>query len=171
MMRFRGRNTLDRTAVALRRAPGRLRSELTRGLRDASDPAVKALRRATETADVSGRRTSAKRRFTTPVRSRGLRRPMARAIEADISTSATGARADIRVRDGSVPPRIRRLVKYVLGDSKRWRHPVMGRRSRWASQNAPNVWWRTLRPMLPRYNREVQAATNRTENQLRREAG
>lgn len=170
MLTFRGRNTLDQTARALRRAPGNLRRELKDGLEDAAKPAVQALRSATRAADVRGRRRGG-RPFRAQIPSRGLRRPMARAIESDISTSATGARVDIRLREGSVPPRIRRLVKYVLGDANRWRHPVMGNRNAWVSQNAPNVWWKTLKPFLSRFNREVAEATRRTEEQLQREAG
>jgi len=170
VLTFRGRNTIDQTARALRRAPGNLRRELKAGLEDAAKPAVTALRSATRTADVSGRRRGG-RPFRAVIPSLGLRAPMARSIEADISTSTTGARVDIRAREGSIPPRIRRLVKYVLGDSRRWRHPVMGNRSAWVSQNAPNVWWKTLKPFLPKFARSVAEATRRTEEQLRREAG
>jgi hypothetical protein len=187
MLRFRGKSDLARVSQAMRRAPGNIRRELKEGLEAAPSPAVRDLKAATRVADVHGervarskvrrRRANGKvyespiRRFVSGTPSLGLRGPMARAIEADISTSGTGARADIRLREGSVPPRIRRLVKYVLGSAKRWRHPVMGRKSRWVGQNAPGVWWPTLKPHLPRFAREVEKATRRAEEQLQREAG
>jgi hypothetical protein len=64
-----------------------------------------------------------------------------------------------------VPLRARRIVKFIVGDSTRWRHPIMGR-SQWASQNAPNVWWKTLKPHLPRFRRTVDVAVADTARQL-----
>lgn len=167
--RFRGQQDLAQISQALRRVHGNARRELTQSLRAAADPAVQDLRRAVRGADVSGRRAGGGRPFRARVPSRGLRGPIARAVRADVSTSASGARVVIEVREGAVPPRARQLIKYVVGDAKRWRHPIMGRRSRWASQNAPNVGWKTLRPHLPRFNRAVQSAVTRTEQQLTQE--
>jgi len=170
-IRFRGREDLPRVAAALDHAPNNLRRELVVALKAAARPAVRDLKAAIRAADVAGRRTGRGRPFRAAIPSRGLRAPMARAVDSQVSTLSSGARVDIVLKEERVPPRIRRVVKFVVGDAHRWRHPIMGRRRAWASQNAPNVWWKTLRPHIPDFNREVARAVQRTEEQLRREAG
>lgn len=170
-IRFRGREDVARLAAALDNAPNNLRRELVNGLKAAARPAVRDIKAAIRGADVSGRRTGRGRPFRASIPSRGLRGPMARAVDSQVSTRGDGARVDIVFKTERVPVRLQRLVKYVVGDSKRWRHPIMGNRRAWATQNAPNVWWRTLRPHIPRFNREVAQAVQRTEERLRQEAG
>lgn len=170
-IRLRGREDLARVSAALDNAPNNLRRELVAGLKAAARPAVRDIKAAIRGADVSGRRTGRGRPFRAVVPSLGLRGPMARAVDSQVSTLSSGARVDIVLKAERVPARLQRLVRYVVGDSKRWRHPIMGNRRAWASQNAPNVWWKTLRPHLPRFNREVAAAVERTAQQLQREAG
>jgi len=175
-IRFRGREDLPRVAAALDHAPNNLRRELVVALKAAARPAVRDVKAAIRAADVAGRRTGRGRPFRAAIPSRGLRAPMARAVDSQVSTLSSGARVDIVLKEERVPPRIRRVVKFVVGDAHRWRHPIMGknRDGSWrgaASQNAPNVWWKTLRPHIPDFNREVARAVQRTEEQLRREAG
>lgn len=165
-LRVYGEDRLGDIARSLRRADGTLRRDLTQGVRRAADPAVRAVKAAIVTADVSGRRTGARKRFTAHVAAPPLRARIARAVEVDISTSSAGPRVVFRLREGSIPMRVRPLVKYIAGGSTRWRHPIMGRRSRWASQNAPNVWWKTLRPQLARFRREVDQALERTADAI-----
>lgn len=167
-LRVYGEDQLDDIAQGLRRAPGTLRRDLTQGVRRAARPAAQAVKAAIVSADVSGRRTGARKRFTARIVAPPLRARIARAVEADISTSAGGPRVVFRLREGSIPMRARPLVKYIAGGSTRWRHPIMGRRSRWASQNAPNVWWRTLRPQLRRFRSEVDQALQRTADAIER---
>jgi hypothetical protein len=168
MLRVRGEQNLHRAAQVLRRAPAQLRREVKQGLERATRPLVNDLKREIRSANVAGRRVGG-RPFRDRIPSKGLRGPMARAVESDVTTSATGARADVRLRAQSVPVRVRRVVKFVVGDAQRWRHPIMGRRSRWAGQNAPNVWSKVVRRHMPRYNREVDAAVRLTDDWLERE--
>ncbi len=161
-----GEDDLGDVARRLRRGDGVLRRELTTGLRTAATPAVVDLRGEIARADVSARRTRSRHRFTDSMPAPPLRRPIARAVEPHISTSAGGPRVEIRLREGSIPARARPLVKYIVGSASRWRHPIMGRRSTWVTQNAPNVWWRTLKKHLPRFRREVDQAVAHTARQL-----
>lgn len=177
-----GEEELDRIAGRLVRARGNVRAELAQGLRRAAKPAVEDLKRAIRTADVHGKKkpyrfrvvngeTKRKkiRRFTgRGVDTFPLRAPMARAVEAQISTGSDNPRVRIAMRTGSIPPRIRRVVKYVVGEAKRWRHPVMGNREVWVSQNAPNVWEPVARRHLDDFRREVDSAIDRAARRIER---
>jgi hypothetical protein len=161
-----GMADLRRLGQRLQQAPAILQRQLLVAVRAAADPAVADLQREIRGADVSGRRAGGRKPFTARVASRGLRAPIARAVEARIRVLGSGASAEFRVDEGRVPPRIRRTVRYVVGYSPRWRHPIMGNRSRWAGQNAPNVWPKVMPRHLSRFNREVAQAVTRTERQI-----
>lgn len=165
-LRIRGEDQLAEVARRLRRGDQVLRGELLEGLRTAARPAVADIKRAISTADVSGRRTRSRRRFTARIVAPPLRARIARAVESDISTGGGDPRVTIRLREGSIPVRARLVVKYIVGSASRWRHPIMGRRSTWVSQNAPNVWWKTLQPHLPRFRAQVDRAVSDTARQL-----
>lgn len=190
-IRFRGREDVARLSAALDNAPNNLRRELVTGLKAAARPAVRDIKAAIRSADVSGQPVTGRRvrirrdgtpvvvpirRFRAQIPSRGLRGPIARAVDSQVSTLGDGARVDLVLKMERVPVRIRKTVKYVAGSRQRWRHPIMGKKpdGTWrggAGQNAPNVWWKTVKPHIPRFNREVAGAVQRTEERLRQEAG
>lgn len=170
-VRLRGEEALQRMSERLRRSPGILRRELTEALRAAARPAVLDLKREIETADVGVVRVSAKRRgtFTKTIPAVApLRRSIARAVESDISTSGGDPRVRIWVREASIPIRIRRTVKFIVGNEKRWRHPVMGNRRVWVERRTPNVWQRVIPQHLRRFRREVDDAVAETARRIER---
>lgn len=165
-IRVVGQRELQALARDLTRGAKHLRPELTKGLRQPTEAVERDVKHAIETADMSGRRTTARRRFTARIPSKGVRRPTARAVEGKVSTSAGNPTAEVTLNPAHVPRRIRALIPYWGGDKKRLRHPIMGRRSRWVGQNLPDVWTGALKPHIRRYRAEAQAALDRVRDQI-----
>lgn len=165
-VRTHGGDQLRDLARRLDQAPALLQRQLLVGVQRAANPALQDLQREIRGANVAGRRVGGRKRFTAPMASRGLRGPIARAVEVRIGVRSGGARAEFRLDESRVSPRIRKTVKYVVGYAARWRHPIMGHRGRWAGQNAPNVWPHVMPRHLSRFNREVDAAVARVEQSL-----
>jgi len=167
--RLRGQEQLRDLSRDLRRAADKdLRAELIQGLKAANEPMVRRLKRAFETARIRGmRKPGAKRRFTDVIPSKGLRRPMARAIEGQVRTSGSDPRAQLVLREDRVPVRIRPLIPKFAGASP-FRHPIMGNRDAWASQSIEDSWWPVIRPHLGDYRREVEKAVDDVARKIER---
>jgi len=167
--RLRGQGELRDLSRDLRRAADKdLRAELIQGLKAANEPMVRRLKKAFETARIRGmRKPGAKRRFTDVIPSKGLRRPMARAIEGQVRTSGSDPRAQLVLREDRVPVRIRPLIPKFAGASP-FRHPIMGNRGAWASQSIEDSWWPTIRPHIGDYRREVEQAVDRVADKIER---
>lgn len=165
-VRVHGEAELARVARRLEQGQPMLQRRLLSGVRAAAEPIDRELRAAIRGADVAGRRTAARKRFTGRVVSRGLRAPIARAVQTNISVRGGGPRAEIKIDESRVSARIRPVVKYVVGYATRWRHPIMGRTSRWAGQNAPNVWKQVVPRRLGQFNREIGRAVDDVARRL-----
>jgi len=167
--RLRGQGELRDLSRDLRRAADKdLRAELIQALKAANEPMVRRLKRAFETARIRGmRKPGAKRRFTDVIPSKGLRRPMARAIEGQVRTSGSDPRAQLVLREDRVPVRIRPLIPMFAGASP-FRHPIMGNRDAWASQSIEDSWWPVIRPHIGDYRREVEQAVDRVADKIER---
>lgn len=162
-----GEAELRRLAADLRQAPGHLQRQLLAATNLAGRTAANAIQDAIRDADVHGQRRGG-RPFRGRMVARGaLRAPMARAVEVRVSMAGTAPVAELRVYESRVPRRIRQLVKYVVGYSKRWRHPIMGTNA-WVGQNAPTVWPKVAPKQIGRFSAGIRVAVDNIERSLRR---
>lgn len=152
----------DKLAADLRRAGGQLRPNLTAKLRGPTKAIYDEVRGRILDAQLPARRTRRTPLFTETFASKGLRRPTAAALEWKVTTSAAGPRATITFYPAKVPVRIRALVPYWLGQKRRLRHPIMGRRKgSWVSQTIPNVWDRA-KQLAPAAQKAAAKAVDET---------
>ncbi len=151
-----------------RDAKGRVRDELKSSLIKPTNAAVKEVRKAILAAEMPAQRVrGARRRFTAVIPSKGVRRPIANAVQSDVSTRGATAHAEILLNDRKVPERIQPLVGHFVGRTRtRLRHPIMGRRSRWVSQHIPDIWWPVLKPKLREYRTSIEESVDRIADRL-----
>lgn len=160
-----GRDPLRALGADLKRAGGGIRPKATKAIREPTKKIHDTIRAAILGADLSARRVG-EPRFTDHRVSRGVRRPTASALTWKVSTSSDGARAEIEFNPAKMPPRIRALFAYWVGQKRRLRHPVMGHRSgRWVSQKIPNVWAKAD-DLIPQARRNVAAAMDETAAEI-----
>lgn len=145
-----GGEDFDRLARDLTRAGKDLRPKLTERLKKPTKDIYQAVEREILHGDMSGIPTRRLPPFGAHIASKGVRRPMVRALRWKVSSSSTGPVAVVTFTPSDVPERIRALVPYLLGQKRRLRHPIMGknRDGSWrggAGQRMPNAWEPTKR--------------------------
>ena len=137
-----GGNALGDIASRMQRCAGDLRPRTTAALRRPTKEVYDKMRRDILGADMSARPVG-RPPFRAHVPRHPVRRPTAAALKWKVSTAAGGARAEVTFSASRVPPRIRQLFPYWVGQKRRLRHPIMGhRKGRWVGQKIPNVWQR-----------------------------
>lgn len=166
VMTIKGADELRDLARDLRRAKGTLRSELTAAFKRAGAPTLKDVKRNVTTMDIKGFRTGAKPTFTASLPRKGLRRRIAAVTELDVSTSAGGPRAQFVVRVDRLGNA--RTLPWHLDTGKKFRHPIMGNRGRWAASLGKPWFYDTIRSDMPRFEAECDAAIDRTVAKLER---
>jgi hypothetical protein len=165
-IRVTGGPELRQLAANLRRASHNVRRELADSLKEPTEAVKRDIKHGIETASLAGRRTGHLPRFRGVIPSKGVRTPTSRAVEAKVSTSAANPRAEVTLNASHVPERIRALVPYWGGTKKRLRHPIMGRKSRWAGQHLPDVWTGALKPHIKQYRDEASRALGRIRDMI-----
>lgn len=155
-----GREKLTAVARDLRRGQGRLRRELTQGIKAAAEETLRDVRQAWETMPIRGQRVpGAKRPFVKKMPGTRIRHRIARVTEAEVTTSTSGPRARFVVRSDRLGNA--RNVPYHL-DNGRLRHPIMGDRHHWANQYGQPTFYKTIRDDRPKFEKQADAALDRT---------
>lgn len=160
IMTIKGADELRDLARDLRRAKGTLRSELTAAFKRAGTPTLKDVKNNITTMDIRGFRTGKKPTFTAAMPAKGLRRRIAAVTELDISTGSAGPRVRFVVRVDRLGSA--RTVPWHLDSAKKFRHPIMGNRGRWAASLGKPWFYQTIRDDLPRFEAECDKAIDRT---------
>ena len=151
----------------MRRAAARcgpeFQQDLARGLRKPTKMAVEQIREAILHADMAGFRKPGTQPFTAHIPSKGVKRPIARAVQGEVKVHPD-PRALIVIRLSQVPPRVRPLLAYFTGRRKRLRHPVMGNKHVWVGQRVPDVWHI---PNVESYRRAVREVLDAIPQKVR----
>lgn len=132
---------------------GDLQRRMTREIRRAGDPALRAVQGRFRAVDVSSEGAGGY--------SSGLRARVAAATR--ISILGTGIR--IRVEPKKVDPKHGRTLSFGI-NGKYWRHPVFGNTQVWTGQRGQEVFYRTLVGFEPAWRRGIDRAMDETEREL-----
>lgn len=134
----KGSRQLQDVANALRRGKGTLRSELTSAFRRAGSDTLQRVKQNMLTMPMQGYRVGGST-FTARMPGTGIRRRIARVTELDVRTGVAGPIVRFEVRTDRLGNA--RQLPWHLDSGRTFRHPIMGRRSRWASQSG-KPWFR-----------------------------
>lgn len=167
-VRVHGEQQLIAMAHSLNGGRDELRDELGRAVRRAAHPVLRHVKRAITANPIQGFRTPSRRRFRGPSTPKGLRRAIAAVVDMDLSVGTLSPRAQFVVHTSRLGSR-RRLPE-LIESGDRWRHPVMGKRSRWAASKGKPWFAVTIRRGLPQFEKALDQATRRTARAIERGA-
>ena len=182
-----GTEELREVAARLRDAGDRkLITALARGIKNAAKPAVDELKQKVRGLPVEGERGATlsggalARMQHDVLRSRskniahvikraigraGLRDTIARIITTQVSTSARRAAVRIRIPAAAMPPKQRRLPRYL--NKGKWRHPVFGNKEVWVGQKSEPHWFEdTLKKQGPEVRKEILAQVRQVTDKI-----
>lgn len=160
-----GANDLRELSERLRKAPIKLRAELFRAFKAAGTPTLRRVKRNVETMQIKGYRAGG-RPFKQKRAGTGIRQRISAATELDIYTGS----ADPRVRFIVHSDRLgkARHVPFHLDSGKRFRHPVMGNRSKWAASSGKPWFYKEIHSDLDLFKAECQKAIDATIRSIER---
>lgn len=165
-VRITGEQGVANMARAIADGPDHLRRNLAVAMRRAAQPTLRELKRAIATNPIRGYRTGG-RRYRGPSTPKRLRARIAAATQLDLDVGSLSPRAQFTVRTNMVGAG--RVPEYIES-GKRWRHPIMGNRSAWASSQGKPWFEVTVQRNRPQFERRTNEAVDRTARAIERGA-
>src|SRR5258705_9602635 len=126
----KGSRELRDLARDLRRAKGTLRSELTKSFKKAGADTLKRVKHNMTSMQIKGYRAGGKR-FTDPQPGTRIRQRIARVTELGVRTGWIDPQVSFVVHTDRLGAA--RNLPWHLDSGKKFRHPSMGHRGRWAA--------------------------------------
>jgi hypothetical protein len=162
-----GERGLINMARSVGEGPDHLREHLGRAVRRAAQPTLRDVKRAIGTNPIRGF-PAGRRRYRGPNTAKGLRRSIAAVVELDLDVGSLSPRAQFVVRTARLGKK-RRLPE-LIESGKRWRHPIMGNRSAWASSQGKPWFETTVTRSRPLFERRTNEAVERVARAIDRGA-
>ncbi|SEG44944.1 hypothetical protein SAMN04489712_105279 [Thermomonospora echinospora] len=150
------------------RAAGRrdLSRDMLKEMRGSVKPIVPQLRSALRGSPsrTGDQRTESARQ----ARPRGLRDAMARGVQTKASLAGPRVGVRLRIDPRHFPDKQKSLPKYREGVLPRWRSPNWGR-DEWKQQQSHPVFFPTIRPHIPRVQRDLRRIVDEYVDRVARE--
>jgi hypothetical protein len=165
-VRVVGEDRITSMARAVADGPDELRHQYDRAVRRAGQRTLRDIKQAVRRTPIVGFRAG-RRRYRGPSEPKHLRRRIADAVKLDLNTGTLSPRAQFIVLTGQVGAG--RVPEYIEA-GKRWRHPILGNRKAWASSQGKPWFETTVRRAVPRFERDITQALERTARAIERRA-
>lgn len=151
-----GGKQLHAVAKALRKA-GRtdLQKQVAKAVKKQAEPTLKDLRQAARKVSVRGHRAGGDR-FTHVTPPKHLRERMAAATGVQYRANQREARLSFQVNSTRMGGA--KVVPRYIDLGKPWRHPIMGRRARWAASEGKPWFFAPIKDHLPDIRRGISDA-------------
>jgi len=150
-----GGRKLREVAALLRSQSRGLPHRLGEAIEAEGKPTLVDLKQAARRVAVTGRRTGAPRRFVHEAKAKHLRERMADATSLEVVIGEQESRVSFHT-DSTLMGKARVVPRYIdLGEP--WRHPIMGRRSRWADSVGAPWFFPPIKKHLPGFRKRIDA--------------
>ena len=160
-----GTGQLQDLSLRLRRARGTLRAELARAFKEAGKDTLKQVKLNMTTMQVKGYKAGG-RQFREHRPGKGLRRRIAAVTELEVHTGSDTPRVKFVVRTDRLGDK--KNLPYHMDSGKKWRHPIMGNRSKWAANSGKPWFYDEIRGDRAVFEAECQKAIDATIRAIER---
>lgn len=165
-MTVKGADDLRELARDLRRGKGTLRSELTTAFKKSGERTLKQVKHNMTSMSIKGFKAGGKPTFTAVMPGTNIRQRIAKVTELDVRTGSVDPQMQFQVKTDRLGSA--RNLPFHLDSAKKFRHPIMGHRGRWASNLGTPWFYKEIRDDLDAIRDECDSAITRTVEKIER---